>query len=246
MGYDERYDLPVIRGKPDKDSNSASRVLESMLHYEALALDVGCGTCRKLIPIAGACRTYYGIDRNPAMIRKAVTNVTQANVANVHPRLGHAFYLPFDGENLDLVSCMLAPYSLEEFHRVLRPNGHVFMELLGVDDKRDIKSRFGSDKLGWRGILLNTDNATKENNLYRGLSAYFEEIEIRHFRWRTTIPFEGLLVLLSMTPTIRDFHLEADRHVVEGIRKLSTADRVTFEEHRMVVTARKKRRSERA
>lgn len=238
MVYNAGYDSPTIRAKSGSVPYDIRDQLKPLLREEFIILDVGCGTCRKLIPLSGDCHAIYGVDNNPAMLSKAVGNIKSAQVTNIHPHFGHAFYLPFDNGQLDLVSCMLAPYCLAEIHRVLKPHGTLFMELLGVDDKRDLKLKFDKDNLGWRGILLNMDNATKENYLRRSLSSFFSEINIRHYKWICTISYKGLVQLFSMTPTVRDFDADDDSKILGLIQDAADED-IHFEEHRMIITATK-------
>lgn len=241
MGYDKRYDLSIIRNSDDVPVYKISDFITRFTTGKGLALDIGCGTCRKIFSLASYFTRYYAIDNSDLMIDKALINIKQKKINNIEPFISNAFYLPFNNSSLDFVSCMLAPFSISEIHRVLNTNGILFMEMLGADDKKELKIEFGKDKFGDRGILLNTNSAEREKYFYTTLSNYFENIIIKNFKWDTSITKEGLKTLLELTPTIRGFNLKKDNLIIEEMFKNNNgSDSITFKEHRMIITAKKK------
>ena len=134
MFYDGKlYDNTIVH------NDIVVSCIKPFLTADTVALDIGCGTCRKIMPLANRVRRYYGIDYNSTMINRALENVQMTNARNVIPILGNNFYLPFEDEKFDLVSSMLAMYCFGEIHRVLRSGGILCMELLGVNDKIELK-----------------------------------------------------------------------------------------------------------
>jgi ubiquinone/menaquinone biosynthesis C-methylase UbiE len=97
-------------------------------------LDVGCGTGQLIEDIAnelGTCfATITGIDTAKNMVEIA----TQKKIPQAHFSHGDAENLPFANAQFDIVTCCHSfPYyrdklqALQEFKRVLRPDGYIFL-----------------------------------------------------------------------------------------------------------------------
>ncbi|HXE72057.1 MAG TPA: methyltransferase domain-containing protein [Candidatus Nitrosotenuis sp.] len=94
-------------------------------------LDAGCGTGNVLDYVFTACpqADLLGIDFSPAMLRRAIPKVPDANFGYCDLNEGP---LPFANEQFDAITCVNVLYILREpvavlreFHRVLRPGGRV-------------------------------------------------------------------------------------------------------------------------
>lgn len=95
-------------------------------------LDIACGpgnTTRRLAEHAGDQGLVVGLDFAASMLRRAVADTPQANVAYAR---GDALALPFADGTFDVVTCFGALYmlpdpalALQEMARVLAPGGRV-------------------------------------------------------------------------------------------------------------------------
>jgi len=233
MTYSKNYDSFLIRG------NKKYKTIEHFENYllsnfPSRALDIGCGTCKKLISSSDKFEEYIGLDINVSMIDKAYENLLAQQCDNVKLLKGNSFFIPFENESFDLVSCMLAPFHPMEMHRVLRPKGKIFLGLLGANDKKELKKKFGRDEFGWRGMNMNISNHERNSYLYTSLKPFFEEISISEYNWNTSLSITGFIELLNQTPTIRNFDYSKDSGIINLIAKKS---KVVFKEHRIVITA---------
>ncbi len=111
------------------------------LPFGVRILDVGCGSGTTLRYInKQAERTGFGIDISANLLQKA-----SKSDGNVHIAQSTAEHLPFGEHCLDVVisecvfSLVDAERSLDNFYRVLKPNGYLIMSDLYVrnDSRRD-------------------------------------------------------------------------------------------------------------
>jgi SAM-dependent methyltransferase len=74
----------------------------------ASVLELGCGTCRVLVPLAGSCGFIHGIDRSPAMLACCLQKLQAAGVPPTRARaeLGDITHFSL-GRRFDLI---IAPY----------------------------------------------------------------------------------------------------------------------------------------
>jgi SAM-dependent methyltransferase len=105
-------------------------------------LDVGCGTGRHAVPIAGLGAEVVGVDQSPAMLERAATRAAAAGV-DVTWVEADARDLPDDLGGFDAVLCLcegafclvadgVAPIDhdqavLTSMYRALRPGGHLVL-----------------------------------------------------------------------------------------------------------------------
>jgi ubiquinone/menaquinone biosynthesis C-methylase UbiE len=232
--YTEEYDSELIRNP----SYNISEYLKNFKIFNGKALDLGCGTCRKIIPLAEDVAGYYAIDKSELMLKKANENIKAQGIKNIFLLQGDNLYLPFPNRSFDIITCFLSYYYVPEIHRNLKKDGKIFIETLGANDKREIKSRFGKDEYGWRGILLNTNNAERILYLKKSLSPFFNNVNIEIFKFQTTIPREGFENLLKLTPTVRSFNPVRDSHIIDKL--VDSNNNVTFNEERIVSYGEKK------
>lgn len=195
---------------------------------------MGCGTCRKILSLVDQCNRIVGIDLSASMVAKAQSKIHA--LPNFHVYQMNSTYTSFASQSFDIVTCMLSSFFPAEVYRVLKPGGRFFWECLGADDKRDFKMHFGKDSAGWRGILLEENSVSRIDNMRRMLDGLFANVEINEHRWTTRLNYEGLMLLLQQTSTIRG--IETDLNQIEqAFRDLSDVDGwVKVEEHRYVVT----------
>lgn len=81
---------------------------EHVPHPAARVLELGCGTGRVLIPLAGVCGFIQGIDSSEAMLAICREKLGAAGVPEEQARVTHADITDFDlGERFDLI---IAPF----------------------------------------------------------------------------------------------------------------------------------------
>lgn len=75
---------------------------------DALVLELGCGTGRMLLPLAGACGSIHGIDRSPAMLARCLQKLQAAGIppTKAWAELGDITHFAL-GRRFDLI---IAPY----------------------------------------------------------------------------------------------------------------------------------------
>ncbi|TNE50872.1 MAG: methyltransferase domain-containing protein [Deltaproteobacteria bacterium] len=106
------------------------------LQPEWSVLDVACGPGNYTRAIAQALEpekgVAVGVDVSWPMLRKAVIHKARKRISNLHFVRGSALHLPFQNDSFDAVHCTAALHlfsdpsrALHEFHRVIRPNGHL-------------------------------------------------------------------------------------------------------------------------
>ncbi len=201
-------------------------------------LDLGCGSCRKAINLSKLVDEYYGVDISQEMLSVAQRNKKIYNLHNLNLLCCSNHYLPFDADSFDLVSCFLSSYDLSEVTRVLKPNGTFILETLSVNDKYEMKRKFGKDSYGWRGILMQRSYKEQICEIQTILEPFFYDIEIIHKKYESSFTIESLFELLSMTPTIRDFPLSGDLEILGSLIDETNCIRVT--EEKLIVIAIKK------
>ena len=231
--YDARYDDERIRS----DRFDFVSLMRKYLREDALLLDLGCGTCRKTEKMAGMVRAVWATDRSAEMIRKASENLAAGQISNVTLVMTDNHNTPFPARFFDICTACLTSWSAAEACRVLKPGGLFLIETLCPEDKQEIKRLFPDDRIGKRGYLSNQD--TRERMLYltTELGAFFEILDTQTVTSETTLPLEGLLTLLELTPTIRGFDRESDSGRLASLVKNDT---VTFTERRIYIAAKAK------
>ena len=132
-------------------------ILPPALPPAARVLDVGCGSGQSLIA-AYADRTSFGVDIDLDALKVGKTLSTRTCLIN-----SAAEALPFKNNQFDLVFARVSlPYtnisaSLREIHRVLKPNGRVWLTLhpFGIPWKQVRRSNY-KGKVHFVYILLNS------------------------------------------------------------------------------------------
>jgi ubiquinone/menaquinone biosynthesis C-methylase UbiE len=234
------YDGLDYENKVHHDDCSPS-YLAPLISASTVILDVGCGTGRKVLPFYAQVDQMYLLDSSNSMLSVARAHMNDLGASNCHAMLGSSFYLPLESNTCSIVSSMLSPYSLMEIYRVLKPGGHIFLELLGALDKRQLKEAFGKDDLGWRGILMNQSTDYHENSIRRSLSPFFVETRVSNVRRHVTMTLDSLYQILVQTPTIRNFGGEKDFEIAASVFGIKPDQKtlVTLEDHRLIVVASK-------
>ena len=231
--YTQGYDEKTIR----QDSNHFVNFVIPSLNKDVNLLDLGCGTCKKLIDIAANTSKSFGIDRNQNLLTYATRKIEAERITNIFLYRGDNLATPFSSETFDFCTASLTLWSAGEVHRVLNRHGVFFIELLTADDKLDIKKAFGKDELGWRGRFLNQTHSERMNYITKSLEPFFSIDEIKDVNYQTSLSRDGFIALLQQTPTIRNFSIVNDRNAVDSV---INNGKVVFFEHRILIKATKR------
>lgn len=112
------------------------------LHIQAghAVLDIGCGDGYhvRLASEVGHPLISIGLDIDAASLRQCARQSASSNAWQARPEAyvaGNALQLPFRNQSFDRIICCLVLYmlplerSLQELHRVLKPNGKAFLRV---------------------------------------------------------------------------------------------------------------------
>jgi ubiquinone/menaquinone biosynthesis C-methylase UbiE len=214
--YLSNYDSPALRGN-DASQRPWDLVNEIISEggKEKKLLDIGCGTAFKLIPLSQHFGAITGIDISEDMIHAAHNSIIKHAANNIQLLHCDSNNLPFKDKTYDVVTCMLSRWDLREIARILKPNGHVIVEHLGCEDKKEFKILFGKDDSGWRGQFINYKRDKYLNYFHEMFSDFFEFVSIKNGFWNTFYTELGILELLKFTPTIRNFNQISDNKILK-------------------------------
>lgn len=242
MPYTESYEIEILRGiSEDRPWNLFSKI-GKVLRSPHRLLDIGCGTATKLIQLASITnyQEIIGIEPNKRMRFKAEENVKFSNLDNIFIVNGSAENLPFDDHTFDVVTAMVAPHNTSEVHRVLKPGGYAIIEKIGDRDKWNLKVLFGQDSKGLRGQFCNYNKGEREIEFREEFSHLFTEVSTKNGFWKTYYSFEGIILLLEQTPTIRSFDRIKDHYILEKIKEHYMTDQgFATTQNRILITAKK-------
>ncbi len=228
--YNKMYDDKSIR----VENADFVKFMVPHLKKSDKVVDLGCGTCRKLVKIMPYVQSADGLDRSLDMLQQARETLKAQEVDNIRLYEGDNYNAPFVSGQYDVCSSALSVWSPAEVRRLLKPSGRLFIETLCADDKMEIKDAFGCDELGPRGYLRGQTREERVFYILAGLEPFFEIEEYCFVEKETTLSEEGFVKLLQVTPTIRGFSLEKDN---ETVKHLVVDGKVSFLERRMMIRA---------
>ena len=210
--------------------------IKQYFNKDFVCLDIGCGSCRKIIPVLDVVKQYFAVDINSYRIEDAKKLCERFN--NLILTVCDNYFLPYDKENFDVVTSFMTKYNVPEVWRVLKPNGLFIIEIPSADDKRGLKEKFGRDKLGWRGRMVNDLRSGQERRIKAEIAPFFEIQREEAIHFTTSLKMEKLTELLNMTNEIRDFGTKQD---IMTLKLMQSSDGlISFEEDRIIIIAQKK------
>lgn len=240
--YNVNYDNCLLRGVDDPTSPRQWNLREEILRYVSInkiMLDIGCGTSFKLIPIAPCLKKIIALDVKFEMTLLSKKKLLSEKINNVDWVTGDGEHLPFCGRSFDIITCMLSRWRISEISRVLKKDGVAVIENIGCEDKIEFKQLFGKDSEGWRGQLIDYKKNDYIEYFYTAFGKFFKNVTIKNGFWYTYYTPTGLLELLKNTPTIRNFNIENDGHVLEKAMKLfSTPMGIRLQQNRVLIHAK--------
>lgn len=229
--YKKIYDTDKIRNK----EYCVTKYIQKYYKNENICLDLGCGSCRKILDISKKVQYYYAIDSDFNRIIEAKNNIKEIN--NIKLGVADNFYLPFADNKFDLVSCFMSKYNIAETSRVLKKGGIFIIETLGANDKRDIKKKFGKDEIGWRGRLLYDSTNRQLERISMSLSPFFNIKKFYCKVFKTSIKSDDLLELFEMTNEIRLFDKKKDKYILDELEDENGY--ISFNEERLIIICEK-------
>jgi ubiquinone/menaquinone biosynthesis C-methylase UbiE len=154
----------------------------------ARVLDVACGRGAVLFPAAqrvGPNGHVTGIDLAEGMARETQVEIQRRGLKQAEARQMDAEQLTFPDSSFDFVLCGFSlqffphlDHALSEFHRVLKPDGHIAVTTWGADDERwdwfeDLRTAYGA------AISLGSQSLDKPDEIQAWFSrAGFVDIQI--------------------------------------------------------------------
>jgi SAM-dependent methyltransferase len=238
--YTEDYEARLLRGIEDPRPWHVQVEVERVLHKHQLLLDIGSGTASKTIGLAPLAAAVVGVEPNPRMRRRAIENVRDAGLTNLHIVGGVAEALPFTDESFDVAVAMLAPTNAREVSRVLKPDGWAIIENIGERDKHNIKLEFPPDEEGVRGRYTSMNDGDRYRFFEKEYEPWFSFLEIYEGLWGTYYSPDGLLIMLEQTPAVRGFDASKDHAALRRVREKNMTSRgIRTLQHRLLVRARK-------
>jgi|Deesub1362A_J573_1020465.scaffolds.fasta_scaffold01078_10 ubiquinone/menaquinone biosynthesis C-methylase UbiE len=113
--------------------------LDFIKEIHGIAIDIGCGNARHLIPMAEKCKLAVGIDASIRMAEIAYKKVKEAKLKNVAVICGNACSLPFKDNFFDFALFIASLHNikgrenrikaLEELKRILKPGGKALISV---------------------------------------------------------------------------------------------------------------------
>jgi len=228
--YTKEYDSDNIRS----NNSTFLKNIMTMVKNDMIGVDMGCGTCRKSLELSKFVDRIDCIDNSIDMINVSKSKLRDAECNNIRLFYGDNYNTPFKAKQYDFCIASLTNWSCSEVHRILKTKGFFFLQTLCADDKKELKDVFGCDELGPRGRFLNQTNEERNNYILKSLEPFFEILEFKKEVFTTTLNKEGLIKLLEVTPTIRNFSLNEDLEVINTIAKYGD---INFTERRLIITA---------
>jgi len=155
-------------------------------------LDAGCGPGHTALYFAPLARDVVAVDLSAAMLAQGRRLASERGIANVTFRLGDVEQLPFADNTFDLITSRYSAHhwphpeaALQEFRRVLRPNGQLLLGDIVSFDDYTLDTHFQTIE------LLRDGSHVRDHTLRHWLTLLDEagfEVEMAH-TWEVYIDF---------------------------------------------------------
>jgi ubiquinone/menaquinone biosynthesis C-methylase UbiE len=245
--YDDEMNLQSCWGRA-ADRIQSSLVVEDT---DQVVVDVGCGTGRGLLQLAGRTRPniqFIGIEPAENMRRCAQRRIE--NRTNISILKGCFEEIPLESQSVDYLFSIFAFHwvtdlraSAQEIRRVLKPNGHMDLFFIGRNNGHEFIRKTSPIFLKYMGLGRFLESARMRTQLTRAESlrlfsktfdprqvdadesceTYYDSLE-GHWGWWVRI--EGQFV--SMPPEARK---ACDQEVRRALSDLSTEKGIPYSIH---------------
>ncbi|MBQ7172449.1 MAG: methyltransferase domain-containing protein [Clostridia bacterium] len=117
----------------------AERLAEAADGLGAVA-DAGCGEGFYSVAAARRCGFLYGFDLSKKAVSRAAKLARAEGLENTLFSVASVYSLPLADRSVDAVFSVFAPVAEEEFFRVLRPGGTLFIAAAGTEHLYELKA----------------------------------------------------------------------------------------------------------
>ena len=164
---------------------------------ESIILDCGCGEGHLLGAMSG---TRFGVDVSKEAIRCAAKRYKDVTwiVANGMREL------PFADDSLDVILSVLAPRNIEEFSRILKPEGSLILGVPGPNHLIELRTRLNANA---------DDFEEKADESASKCAPQFVEANRELLRYSQLLNCEQITDLIQMTPIFWNSSPEAKAEV---------------------------------
>ncbi len=177
---------------------SFSKAIQSTIENpQSSILDCGCGEGHFLGALSG---TRFGVDVSKEAIRCAAKRYKDVTwiVANGMREL------PFADESMDVILSVLAPRNIEEFARILKPDGQLILGVPGPNHLIELRSQL-TNHAG--------DFEEKADEAVKKCAPQFVETNRESLRFPQLVNCEQIADLIQMTPIFWNSSPEAKEKV---------------------------------
>ena len=179
-------------------------------------VDAGCGEgyYTEALAMLESSPFVLGFDMSKFGCEHGSKSAKKNNIKNICYSVGNIFDLPLNDCCADLIINMFAPVAYEEFHRILKPNGHFVVASAGIDHLEGFKRIIYDDVYKNEEKILN----------YVG----FELVSCENLKYTVNIKGNDTIKnLFMMTPY---FHRtsQADKKKLNSVYEISTTIEVNF------------------
>jgi SAM-dependent methyltransferase len=192
----------IIAGDAKTEDDSVyEKVFQAYPFVEGSILDVGCAWGRMFPMFRSRNLTVSGVDISDAMINQC-RDVWMAETGIITIETAEAEALPFPDHTFDNLACLAvfdATYqerALEEFFRVLKPGGHLYLTGKNTryhkDDQRAYNAEVGARRKGHPNYFTDVPELLRQMSIagHELLGGYYFENrgDFAAFRYHNTLP----------------------------------------------------------
>ena len=185
-------------GYYEKAADAICDMIASCAHDKILDAGCGEGYYTNLIANRFSNSEIYGIDISKDGVRRGKNK-------KVGYIVGSIFRLPFENEDIDVITNIFAPYCETEFYRVLKNGGSLIIACAGKEHLKEL-----------RQIIYENEKGHDEKEfLFKG----FCEEERKEIKYKIDLDATGLKNLFKMTPYYFQAPLE-QKNKIETLERL--------------------------
>ena len=199
-------------------------------------MDIGCADGKFTLSVAPFFRKIYGIDTSKVNLDIAKSHSDDERSKNVEYSLQDASHTLFEDSFFDMAYCRRGPSYFEEYHRVLKTNGHYLKIGIGEMDSVELKKIFGRGQGYGKWDKSRLDESLKELQ-----SIGFKVIFAENFHYFEYYPsYKEFDLFLQGVPIFEDFDSEKDKIALQKyVEKFTTDKGIQLSRHRLVMVVQK-------
>ncbi|MFD8734272.1 class I SAM-dependent methyltransferase [Streptomyces sp. NPDC059618] len=223
---------------PDGDPEAAfDELAKGLAGRDGRLVDVGCADGRSLLRIAPAFADVLGIDMSESMLAAARRTCAELGLDHVAFERRDASRTGLPDGGADVLTSRRGPLFPGEFHRVLRPGGHLVYMGIGETDVRELKETFGRGQLYGRWDGRPVMDEVVEELTGAGFTVVLEKAFRTEEFYHSPVELDRFL---RQVPIFEDYDSTADRAAFERYVASAGSDRgVRLDRHWFVVRARR-------